>query len=577
MLKHKKKPRRGRTEEGSYRKIALYFLIPIFLVTGLAIAFLELGEVEARAKLSLALKENDRAKMLFLHLFLHKAASILLEFSNSSIASRFIASSYRTALGYFFNRYILLKYAVFSGLGASSLHYKITKRAEALTEFLSAITISLVTNICFFLCIFDIIRKELPFLGTLKILLLLVLFFIVSAVVQLKRASLRLHINKAYSDNSTKALDVLMGYELVIAFDNVDLELAKYSKILETQARYKQIYEMSYELITFINQIFLLGLIYSILTDFERLGARKENILSFILVSNMLRERIFDISRDIDHMCVSYTNMTTSAQLPDDYEDYSQGIPVSQFRDRIEIKNLSFAYENKRLLDDVTVQINRGERVAITGPTGTGKSLFMKILQGLYDYHGSIKLDGLELRNINRSTLTGLMRYVPQCTYLFDKTIIENLRDGNPLLSDDEIRKEMKKLDFDELFSSIGYDRRVGERGTNLSGGQRQKLCFSRAVLSEASIVLMDRACSNMDMTSELRIIDLIQKNMGGKTVINIIDSMFNLEFYDKIIYFQDNMIVESGDFSSLMDRKGKFYTFYTGMIANQRPLVNGT
>lgn len=488
--------------------------------------------------------------------------TIFLTFLKSLLTYKFIANSYRSAIRHFFFKYISLKYSIFNNAGVGSIQHSINKRAEAFIELVRVLSISLVSNLCFCSCVVWAMWKQLSSSANLKISVAVFSFLIFTILVHRKRAVLRNKINRATEANSSKAIDILLNYERNVSFDNIQIELDKYYKTLKPQVKYKQIYEVTYEIISFVNQAILILLACFILYEYNKSIAPTENILTFILISIKLKDVVYNISTDIDHLFVSHTNLSMSSFKETDYENYSKGVPISSFKHSIDIKNLCFSFNEKLTLKDISCQIKKGDKIAITGANGSGKSVFIKLLQGLLDYNGSIAIDGLEIRDINRISLLKLISYIPQSTFLLNKSVLKNLTDGNSQLTEKQIIEKTKTLNFHELFTQFGYDKDVGEQGGQLSGGQKQKLCFARAILSDAPIIIMDKACSSMDSKSELGIVKSIYNNMDDKTIINIVDGMINLDFYDQIFHFGDNGLLEIGNYKSLLKKKGKFYYF---------------
>lgn len=538
----------------------------VISVVGLLIVFSSYIQIDCsytQVKITQSLQKNENTLFISFVFTLKMGISFFLNYFKAKFTHRFISKLKRSAMKVFFEEYINLKYSSFNKMGAGAVHHSINKRAKALTEFLSSLVICLISDLCYLIFVFEMIRRELNWVAGLKIVGIVVLFIGFFIVAHKKRAVLRTKINDAVERNTSMNLDILMNYDRIRAFDNASAEIEKYSKIMNDQVYYKQIYEATYEILSFTNQLLLLFLICFIFREYNKNKIVHENIMSFILISTKLRDMVYNISKDIDHIVISHYNLCVTNLKRSDYDEQGMGVQMLSFNSSIVLSNLSFCYNNSAILKDVCCEVRKGDKVAVTGPNGSGKSTFIKLMMGLYEYSGSIRIDGIEARDMDRASVRRLISYIPQPVFLLNKSILRNLSDGNPELSDDQLIQQAKKYKYHELFLGVGYDKEVGERGDNLSGGQRQKICFLRAMISNSPIILMDKACASMDSKSEIDIIEAIHKSMGDKTVINIVDNMVNLQFYDKIFHIENNTLLEDGSFKELMRKKGSFYKFY--------------
>lgn len=540
--------------------------IPILFMLVALSNYLHLDILYLQVQISQSYKKNLSVGTPMLHFLIVEIIGEFLDFIKSVSMYKFIATSYRTGMNFFFQECISLRYKSFSRVGVGSLHHAVQKRATGLVEFLTALCISLISNVFFLVFVLLIITKELGWMASMRLLGVIVFFLVASIIAQKKRSSLRVHINEAVEDNTAKTLDVLMNYERIIAFDNIEVELQRYSKIMDKQVYYKKIYEITYEIFSFGIQAFLSLLICLIFYEFSKIDISPEKVFSFTLISMRLKDIVHEISKDIDHVFVSYTNLMATSLRSSDFESKEQGIDLNTFKSGMTVDRLNFSYKSGPILKNISCHIKKGEKIAITGANGSGKSTFIRILSGLYDYGGSIRIDGVELSKIDKKSVHTLMGYIPQSSYLFNKSVLENLSNGNKSFSEGQIIEYAKKYGYHDLFAELGYDKIVGERGSNISGGQRQKLCFLRAMLRNSPIIFMDKACSSMDSKSEMDIVRLIHKNMENRTVLNIVDSMTKLGFYDRIFHFGKNTLLESGRFKDLMAKKGYFHNFYNNM-----------
>lgn len=208
---------------------------------------------------------------------------------------------------------------------------------------------------------------------------------------------------------------------------------------------------------------------------------------------------------------------------------YTDKLAVANVMDEevaVDIDSITFSYGGEgAVLKDFSLEVKKGECIAITGASGCGKTTLSKLLLGLYPLHGgTIKVNGLEIRECSLAELRRQVAYVPQEPYLFNGSIMDNIRMGKPQAAEEEIIKAAKLANAHEFITGFaeGYHTKVGERGNNLSGGQRQRIAIARAILKDAPIFLMDEATSALDNESEQLVNDALKNLQGTKTILMI-------------------------------------------------------
>ncbi len=230
---------------------------------------------------------------------------------------------------------------------------------------------------------------------------------------------------------------------------------------------------------------------------------------------------------------------------------------------RVVFDAVSFRYpKSKSGIFDVSFAAEPGQTVAIVGPTGSGKSTALALLQRVRDpEHGSITIDGQDLRDVTIDSIRRSIGVVFQDPGLFDRSIAENLRIGRPDASDEEIRRAARLAEADGFIEGKqgGYDTRAGERGRGLSGGERQRLAIARAVLKNAPILILDEATSALDNETELKIKRALDQLARDRTTFVIAHRLSTVRTADKILYMEAGRIVEEGRFDDLVQRGGRF------------------
>ncbi len=242
-------------------------------------------------------------------------------------------------------------------------------------------------------------------------------------------------------------------------------------------------------------------------------------------------------------------------------------VNIEQLNDGISFEHVSFSYnENEKVIDDFSLNVKKGQFVAIVGSTGSGKSTIANLLARFYDpQEGSVKLDGVNLKAISNANLRRIIGIVSQENFLFNDTIANNIKYGKPGASDEEIADAAKRANAIEFIeaSPEGFGRNVGERGCQLSGGQRQRLAIARAILRNPPILILDEATSALDTETEQAVQDAIIQLMKERTVLAIAHRLSTVVNADKIVVLEQGHIVEQGTHDELYALNGRYRALY--------------
>lgn len=240
---------------------------------------------------------------------------------------------------------------------------------------------------------------------------------------------------------------------------------------------------------------------------------------------------------------------------------------IECFRESIAFKNVWFAYESENwILKDISFTIRHGEKIAIVGATGSGKTTLINILSRLYPFaKGSVSIDGTELSEIAEHSVRKLIGVVMQDVFLFSGTIRENLAFGKPDVTDEEIREAARIVGADRFIDQLpgGYQYRVLENGTGLSSGQKQLIAFVRALLYNPEILVLDEATSSVDTETESLIDAATARLMSERTSIIIAHRLSTVQKADRIIVLHKGVIRESGNHQELLAKRGLYYKLY--------------
>jgi ATP-binding cassette subfamily B protein len=250
--------------------------------------------------------------------------------------------------------------------------------------------------------------------------------------------------------------------------------------------------------------------------------------------------------------------------------DAADAVELGRLRGEIELRDVGFSYDTGEetvwALQDLSLKIPAGQTVALVGATGAGKSTIAKLVARFYDpTRGAVLVDGHDLRTVTQASLRQQLGVVPQEAFLFSGTIGENIAFGRPQATDEEIRAAAVAVGADEFIERLehGYDTQVGERGTQLSAGQRQLVAFARALAADPRILILDEATSNVDLHTEGRIEEGLRRLLAGRTSIVVAHRLSTIRQAGRIVVLDGGRLIEQGTHDELLDAGGAYWRLY--------------
>ncbi|MEZ5025300.1 MAG: ABC transporter ATP-binding protein [Chitinophagales bacterium] len=248
-------------------------------------------------------------------------------------------------------------------------------------------------------------------------------------------------------------------------------------------------------------------------------------------------------------------------QTENKINDIEQSVAISHFTRQIQWENVSFAYQDKLVLKNINLILEKGKKLAIVGISGAGKSTFIQLLMRFFDVtNGSIKIDGNDIRQLTQRDLRNLMALVTQQTILFNDSVKNNIALGKEVVEEKII--EASKQAYADIFIQHlpnKYEENIGDNGIKLSGGEQQRLAIARAIYKDAPILILDEATSHLDSNAEKLVQDALQNLLKDKTAIIIAHRLSTVQFADEIIVLRDGEIVEKGTHQTLMNLAGEY------------------
>jgi ATP-binding cassette subfamily B multidrug efflux pump len=260
--------------------------------------------------------------------------------------------------------------------------------------------------------------------------------------------------------------------------------------------------------------------------------------------------------------------------------DAPDAVDLPPAKGQIVFDHVDFQYKPEEpVLRDVSLVAEPGQTVALVGPTGAGKTSVVSLLMRFYDVvGGSISVDGYDIRQVKQASLRQQMGIVPQDTFLFSGTAIDNIRYGRLEATDDEVIASAKLANAHDFIMHLpqGYQTDIGERGHNLSQGQRQLIAIARAILADPRILILDEATSSVDTRTELLIQQALQKLLQGRTSLVIAHRLSTIRNADQVLVLEKGEIVERGTHASLMEGQGRYYDLYMSQFRRESETAAG-
>ncbi len=407
-------------------------------------------------------------------------------------------------------------------------------------------------------------RLALPLIG------LCLAFTVLTAVIMRTASSMQREVERHYSDLAETAADTLGNVAVVQSYARVEIEVSGLKSLVNSLLR-AQMPVLSWwavaAVLTKAGTTLTLLTILLVGTYLKLVGlATVGEIVSFMSIAALLIARLEQTVSFANRLFIDAPRLADFFGVLDTVpavRDRPGAIDPGRVRGLVEFQDVSFSYDGKRsVASDLTFTALPGERVALVGPTGSGKSTALALLHRAFDpQSGAIKIDGIDIRDY---TLAGLRRNIGvvfQETLLFNRSIAENLRVGKPDATVEEMREAAARAQALEFIdrNPEGFEGRIGERGRLLSGGERQRLAIARALLKDPPILILDEASSALDPVTEAKVSLALDEVMKGRTTFVIAHRLATVRDATKILVFQNGRIAETGMFNELVARGGFF------------------
>lgn len=414
-------------------------------------------------------------------------------------------------------------------------------------------------------------------------LLLTAVIFIIVPVMLFTCMGLNRRMKKAFAKQrnqigelNARIEDSLLGQKVVKAFTNEEMEKEKFEKDNMSFLDIKKetyVYMAGFQTTTrFFDGIMYLSVILAGGIFLVKELISPGDLVAYLLYVTTLIATIRRIIEFAEQFQRGMTGIERFLQIMDaDIEifDEPDAAPVDELKGNIRFEDVTFEYpdDHNQVFEHLNLSIGQGEKVAIVGPSGGGKTTLCNLIPRFYDTTcGTITIDGMDIKKIALKSLRGHIGMVQQEVYLFSGTVFENIAYGKPGASRTEVIEAAKKAGAHEFIEELkdGYDTYVGERGVKLSGGQKQRISIARVFLKNPSMIILDEATSALDNESEFAVAKSLNALAEGRTTLTIAHRLSSIQNADRILVLTQEGIVEEGNHKELMDLQGIYYRYYT-------------
>jgi subfamily B ATP-binding cassette protein MsbA len=407
------------------------------------------------------------------------------------------------------------------------------------------------------------------------ILILLPLLAVVARIFGKRLKALSMKIQDQTAHVTTLIEEVVSGIREVKSFVQGQREEARFrlgvEGLLATTMQRTAVLAIFVPVITFFTFVMAIGVLWYGGKQVIEGQLSPGELFAFVLFAGILigpfgsAARIFSQVKEVQG---AMTRVFELLDTPLDIQDSPNAQPLVPIRGDVQFEEVQFAYEERPpVLEGVSFSIKAGECVALVGPTGAGKTTIINLLHRFYDpTEGRILIDGHDVRSIQLESLYHQLALVPQETFLFGGTIMDNIRYGRWEAAEADVLEASQRANAHEFIQTLpaGYETVLGEKGVNLSGGQRQRVAIARALLKDPRILILDEATSALDSHSESLVQGALIELMKGRTTLMIAHRFSSIQRADRILVLHRGRIIEEGGHEALLEKRGLYHHLYT-------------
>ncbi len=451
----------------------------------------------------------------------------------------------------------------------------VTNDVDTLSQNLDQSITQLITNIITVIGILIMMLSIDKLMTLIALAIVPVSLLLMGTIVGLSQKHFK-NQQKYLADINGLVEEMYSGHDVITSFNATEKMMKKFNK------KNEDLYESSWK------SGFLSGLMHPIMAFIGNLGyvlisiiggyftiqgrITIGNIQSFITYTKNFTQpisQIAQISNMLQAMMASAERIFEFLEEPEEINHSSIRIDAEKIKGEVEFKNVKFGYDENIIIKNFNAKIKPGQKIAIVGPTGAGKTTIVKLLMRFYELNdGEILIDGKNIDKIDKKDFKNIFGMVLQDSWVFSGTIMENIRYGRLNATDNEVREAAISAHAHHFIKTLpdGYNMELNEDTNNISGGQKQLLTIARAILSDPKILILDEATSNVDTRTEVLIQKAMDELMKGRTSFIIAHRLSTIKNADLILVMKDGDIIETGNHEELMKKNG----FYTNLYNSQ-------
>jgi subfamily B ATP-binding cassette protein MsbA len=378
---------------------------------------------------------------------------------------------------------------------------------------------------------------------------------------------------------TTLLQETISGARIVKAFGREDYESSRFSRenenLLKLTLKSVTISAVSSPFMEFLGGVGIAAIIfyggYQVIQGVSTPGT----FFSFLAALIMLYEpikRLTNVNNTIQQGIAGAQRVFSIIDAVPEIRNKPEAIPLPAISKAIDIRNVTFRYEDTPVLKQINLTVRAGEAVAFVGMSGGGKTTLVNLIPRFYDVsEGQILIDGRDIRDVTIESLRAQIGIVTQQTILFNDTVRNNIIYGDVEKTEADVIRAAKAANAHHFIMNLpdGYDTVIGEQGTKLSGGERQRISIARALLKDAPILVLDEATSSLDTEAEIEVQEALENLMKGRTTLVIAHRLSTIRNADRIVVLVNGEIVEEGTHEALLDKKGEYFRLYQMQFKN--------
>lgn len=494
----------------------------------------------------------------------------LREFANVGFEAYAMRDLENTAFANLLNH----SYKFFTDNFTGSLVRKVRRLSRSFEEVADKIQGNLLPLAIAIIGVLLVLFYRYPLLG---VLLLIWVIFFVFLYYRIAIWKMKYDLQKAEKDSETTGVlsDALTNIVTIKLFSQVEYEKRRFAKVLDEFTRLR-LFTWRINAVTDATQGALM-LVINFALVYTAVGFWQKGMITtgdFALIQGVLTtlfHRIWDFGNVIRRIYEAFAEASEAVEIfetPYGVKDKPGASQLTASKRSIEFRHVDFTFrETRKILDDFNLIVNQGEKIALVGPSGAGKTTVVSLLLRFHDVTaGEILIDGKNIASVTQESLRRNIALVPQEPNLFHRTLKENICYGIPDATDEMVIEAARQANCHQFISEFpdGYDTYVGERGVKLSGGERQRVAIARAILVNTPILILDEATSSLDSEVESLIQEAMKNLMRKKTAIVIAHRLSTIVQMDRIVVIDDGKIVEMGKHDELLEHDGIYKRLWT-------------